>query len=82
MIETSFALPGQCRAVFGVDRLYRVLTPLDRPRASRTAGIAENGAVAERAGAEFHAALEPADRLALRKRLGGGIQHDLPVHCG
>ena len=40
----------------------------------------EDRAAAEGAGAEFHAALEPADGLAIRKRAGGDVDH--PGHAG
>ena len=40
----------------------------------RRAGIAEDRAAAQRARAELHAALEPADRLAVGQRLGADIR--------
>src|SRR5262249_48421601 len=41
----------------------------------RRTGISKDAAVAERAGAEFHAATKPADNLTLRERLSDGLFH-------
>ena len=58
---------------------------IERPLHFAVARVAENGAVAERARSELHAALEPADGTAIGERLRrpleqrGFILHDLKV---
>src|SRR5262249_23653905 len=47
-----------------------------------TARIAEDRTVAERAGSEFHAALEPANGFTAGQSLGGRVEHIVARHGG